>query len=278
MKNQLKTIFSSWKFTLGFVVFIATMLLVFLYPLFDHRNPMEFEGIMFQPPDGQFPLGTDNFGRNVFIELLAGVKTSLLIGLMAGAFATLLGLVIGLFAGYVGGLVDNILTAITNMFLVIPSFVILVLVAVSVSSRNVWTTAIVIGITSWPWTARAVRAQTISLRNRDHVNLAKISGHSITRIIMEEILPYVASYVVMAFILQIASGILSEATISMLNLGPQGVPTLGLMMFWNQQFEAYMSGAYWSFLPPILMIAIITFSLNLMNTGLDQIFNPQIRS
>jgi peptide/nickel transport system permease protein len=223
-------------------------------------------------------LGTDNFGRDMMAELVAGTKTSLLIGLVAGTIATLIGLTIGLLGGYVGGQLDNLLSSITNIFLVIPSFVILVLVSVSISSRGFMTTGVIIGLTSWPWTARAVRAQTTSLRNRDHVNLSKLSGHSMPRIIIKDILPYIASYVVMAFILQVASGILSEASISMLGLGPRNVATLGLMMNWVQSFNALFNGNWWAFLPMIVMITSISFSLNLMNSGLDQIFNPQIRS
>jgi peptide/nickel transport system permease protein len=175
-------------------------------------------------------------------------------------------------------MVDNILSTITNIFIVIPSFVILVLISVSVSTRNFATTALVIGITAWPWTARSVRAQTTSLRNRDHVNLSKLSGHSMPRIIVQDILPYVASYVMMAFILQCASGILAEASLSMLGLGPQNVASLGLMMSWASTFSALPVGAWWAFLPVVLMVALISFSLNLINSGLDQIFNPQIRS
>jgi len=141
------------------------------------------------------------------------------------------------------------------------------------------TTALVIGITAWPWTARSVRAQTLSLKNRDHVNLSKLSGHSLVRIIIRDILPYVASYVTMAYILQVASAILAEAQLSMLGLGPRTteIATLGLMLRWAIQFQAPLSGAWWAFIPVILSIALITFSLNLMNTGLDQVFNPQLR-
>jgi peptide/nickel transport system permease protein len=223
-------------------------------------------------------LGTDNFGRDVMAQLVAGTKTSLIIGLVAGTIATLIGLTVGLLAGYMGGQVDNLLSSITNIFIVIPSFVILILVAVSVSSRGFLTTGVIIGITSWPWTARSVRAQTTSLRNRDHVNLSKLSGHSMPRIIARDILPYIASYVVMAFILQVASGILSEAAISMLGLGPRNVATLGLMMHWAGNFNAIFNGNWWAFFPMVIMISLVTFSLNLMNSGLDQIFNPQIRS
>jgi len=231
-----------------------------------------------EAPKALHILGTDNFGRDVLAELVAGARTSLFIGLMAGVTATIIGLLIGLLAGYLGGQLDNFLSTITNIFIVIPSFVILVLVSVSLKNRSFITTAIVIGITAWPWTARSVRAQTTSLRNRDHVNLSKLSGHSMPRIIAQDILPYLGSYVMMAFILQVASGILAEASLSMLGLGPQNVASLGLMMQWAMTFNALPTGAWWAFLPVVLTVALITFSLNLINSGLDQIFNPQIRS
>lgn len=228
-----------------------------------------------------FVLGTDNFGRDVLTELISAMGTSLKIGLVAGTTATLIGLILGLVAGYVGGTLDDFIMFITNIFTVIPSFILLVLISFSVgqSARGVMLTATIIGITSWPWTTRSVRSQVISLRNRDHVNLSKLSGHSLPRIISTDILPYVASYVVMAFILQISSGILAEAQLSMLGLGPATtkVSTLGLMMNWAMAYKAPLTGAWWAFVPVILAITLISFSLNLMNTGLDQVFNPQLR-
>ncbi len=227
------------------------------------------------------PLGTDNFGRDTLKELIAAVKTSLVIGLIAGSIATFIGLAMGLFAGYLGGLVDDIIMFITNIFTVIPSFVLLILISYSVGQdqRGATTVAIVIGCTSWVWTTRSVRSQVISLRNRDHVNLSKLSGHSLVRIILTDILPYIASYVVMALILQISSAILAEAQLSLIGLGPKTteVPTLGLMMNWSMLYSAHLNGSWWAYFPVILMIALISFSLNLMNTGLDQVFNPTLR-
>ena len=143
---------------------------------------------------------------------------------------------------------------ITNLFTAIPSIVLLILISYSIGQeqRGAVMIAVVIGLTSWVWTTRAVRAQVISLRNRDHVNLSKLSGHSVVHIIITDILPYIASYVVMALILQISSGILAEAGLSIL-------------------------GKWWAYFPVIMTIALITFSLNLMNTGLDQVFNPTLR-
>ena len=227
------------------------------------------------------PLGTDNFGRDVLTELVRATSVSLQIGLVAGVIATLIGLVLGLVSGYVGGFVDDGIMFITNLFTVIPSFVLLILISFSIGQeqRGATTIAVVIGFTSWVWTARAVRSQVISLRNRDHVNLSKLSGHSITHIIVRDILPYIASYVIMALILQISSGILAEAGLSILGLGPKTteVPTLGLMMNWAMIYQAHILGKWWAYFPVIIVIALIAFSMNLMNTGLDQVFNPALR-
>ena len=227
------------------------------------------------------PLGTDNFGRDVLTELVAATRVSLQIGLVSGLVATFIGLVLGLLSGYVGGFTDDAIMFITNLFIVIPSFVLLILISFSIGQeqRGPFTIAVVIGFTSWVWTARAVRSQVISLRNRDHVNLSKLSGHSIVHIILTDILPYIASYVVMAFILQISSGILAEAGLSILGLGPRTTefPTLGLMMQWAMIYQAQILGKWWAYFPVIIAIALITFSMNLMNTGLDQIFNPALR-
>lgn len=227
------------------------------------------------------PLGTDNFGRDMLTELVSATRTSLQIGFVAGLIATLIGLTLGLLAGYVGGMVDDAIMFVTNLFIVIPSFVLLILISYSIGQeqRGAFMVATVIGFTSWVWTAKAVRAQVVSLRNRDHVNLSKLSGHSIVYIILNDILPYIASYVIMALVLQISSGILAEAGLSILGLGPKTteVPTLGLMMNWAMIYQAHVQGNWWAYFPVLVVIALITFSMNLMNTGLDQIFNPALR-
>ena len=222
-----------------------------------------------------------NFGRDTLRELIYATGTSLLVGLVAGIVATLIGLSLGLLAGYMGGVADDVIMFVTNLFTVIPGFVLLILISSSVSQdmRGPSLVAVIIGLTSWPWTTRSVRAQVVSLRNRDHVNLSKLSGHSMLRIVLSDILPYVASYVVMAFILQVSSGILAEAQLSMLGLGPKTTttPTLGLMMNWAMLYSAHTNGSWWAYFPVILTITLISFSLNLMNTGLDQVFNPTLR-
>lgn len=227
------------------------------------------------------PLGTDNFGRDVLTELLIAARVSLMIGLIAGLIATSIGLVIGLISGFIGGLMDDVMMFVTNLFIVIPSIVLLILISFSIGQerRGAITVAVVIGLTSWVWTARAVRAQVMSLRNRDHVNLSRLSGHSLFSILLRDILPYIMSYVMMALILQISAGILAEASLSILGLGPRTteVPTLGLMMNWAMIYQAHILGKWWAFFPVVMVIALIAFSMNLMITGLDQVFNPQLR-
>jgi peptide/nickel transport system permease protein len=247
----------------------------------DVVQPTDYVNVNQVPNMRVLPLGTDNFGRDVLTELVAATRVSLLIGFVAGSIATLIGLTMGLLAGYIGGMVDDIIMFFTNLFTVIPSLVLLILISFSIGQeqRGAFTIAVVIGFTSWVWTARAVRAQVISLRNRDHVNLSKLSGHSLAHIILNDILPYIASYVVMALILQISSAILAEAALSILGLGPRTteVPTLGLMMQWAMIYQAQILGKWWAYFPVIVVIALIAFSLNLMNTGLDQVFNPALR-
>ncbi|UCD98833.1 MAG: ABC transporter permease [Chloroflexota bacterium] len=226
-------------------------------------------------------LGTDNFGRDVFTELVKATGVSLLIGFVAGTIATFIGVSLGLLAGYIGGFMDDGIMFITNLFTVIPAIVLLILISFSIGQeyRGPVTIAVVIGLTSWVWTTRAVRAQVLSLRNRDHVNLSKLSGHSIFRIILRDITPYIASYVIMALILQISLGILAEAGLSILGLGPRTteLPTLGLMLNWAFIYQAQILGKWWAYIPVIITIALISFSLNLMNTGLDQVYNPALR-
>ncbi len=276
--NAMRTLLKSKRFVTGFALLAALLLFMFVFPLINTNDPTDMIGMKFQPPGEKFPLGTDNFGRDVLLSLAHGTKVSLYVGALAGLIATAIGLTLGLVSGYVGGVVDNIITVVTNIFTVIPSFIVLILLTTALQTKSTTLIGVVIGLTAWPWTARSVRAQTTSLRGRDHVNIAKISGHSTARIILMEVMPYIASYVFMAFTLQVAQGVLSEASISMLGLGPQGVITLGLLLQWALAFSAPLAKAWWAFVPPAILVATATFAMFLMNSGMDEIFNPKIRS
>lgn len=265
-----RTIFS-------FIVLLLVLGFGILGPIiFNKPQALIPAGGLYSPPSAQAWLGTDNFGNDVFTQLMYGTRTSLLIGVIAGAIATLIGLVVGTVSGYKGGIVEEILMAFTNVIITIPSIVILILLSIAINSRSIATMGLIIGITSWPWTARAVRAQTSSLRTREHVDIARLSGSGTMSLIIWEIIPFMFSYIVMAFVLQLSSGILQEAALSMLGLGPSGV-SLGIMLQWALLWESVRTGAWWAFIPPALFLTIIAFSLLLMQSSIDEIFNPRLR-
>ena len=246
-------------------------------PLMNKNNPMKIVGLLYDPPSATSWLGTDNFGRDVFTQLMHGIRTSLLIGLIAGTTATLIGVLIGTVAGFIGGVVEEVLMAFTNVIITIPSIVILILLSISFNTRSIVVMGIIIGVTAWPWTARAVRAQTSSLRTREHVDVARLSGAGTLALIIGEIIPYMGSYIVMAFVLQLNSGILQEAALSMLGLGINKGISLGIMLQWALLWESVRTGAWWAFVPPALLLTLIAFSLLLLQASIDEIFNPRLR-
>ncbi len=259
---------------------IALILLIAVFgPLVVRTDPNATVGGLYQAPSGFGPLllGADNEGQSVLANLVYGTRTSLIVGLLAGTLATVIGLLIGLIAGFRGGLLDDILASVTNVFLVIPGIVVVILFSIALNNRSVWSLAVVIGITSWPWLARAVRAQASSVRTREHIDVARMSGARFWSILAWDVLPYLLSYVVMAFVLQVSSAILYEATLSMLGLGPSGTTSLGIMLYWTLAWGAVRQGAYWAFLPPTLMLTMIAFSLLLLQSSLDEVFNPRLR-
>lgn len=257
---------------------LAILLFAVVGPLLPgHGNPFQNEGGVFTPPSFHLPLGTDNFGRGVLTELMFGTRNSLIIGVLAGAIAVVIGVVLGTLAGVTGGILEEGLMALTNIIIAIPALIVLILLSYALHSRSTFTMGLIIGVTSWPWTARAVRAQAASLRSREHVDIARLSGAGTVRLIALEIVPYMLSYVVMAFVLQLASAILTEAGLSLLGLGPSNNVSLGLMLHWALLFESVRTGAWWAFLPPTLMLTLIAFSLLMIQSSLDEVFNPRLR-
>ncbi len=266
------------RFLFSAVVLVLILGFGFLGPIiFNRPNALVTVGGLYDAPSATAWLGTDNFGRDVFTQLMYGVRTSLIIGVIAGLVAIFLGLIIGTLAGYTGGWVEEVMMAATNVVITIPSIVILILLSLAIGTRSIVVMGIIIGLTNWPWTARAVRAQASSLRTREHVEIARLSGASTMSLIIWEIIPFMLSYVVMAFVLQLSSGILTEATLSMLGLGPSGSVSLGIMLQWALLWESVRTGAWWAFVPPVLLLTLIAFSMLLLQSSIDEIFNPRLR-
>ncbi len=277
MGEVLILVFRSRRFIIGAVLFLSVLAFGVIGPLISDRDPFQMAGGLFDAPSEESILGTDNLGRDVFTQLMYGTGTSLLIGFVAGVVATTIGVSIGTVAGFKGGFIDELLMGITNILITIPSIVVLILLSVAVKGRSAMVMGVIIGVTAWPWTARAVRAQTSSLRTREHVDLARISGYTTAELIIKEVMPYMFSYIFMAFILQFSGGITNEATLSMLGLGPYQTVSLGVMLHWALLWESVRTGAWWAFIPPVLFLAVTSFSLMLINAGMDEVFNPRLR-
>ncbi|MBT8225062.1 MAG: ABC transporter permease [Dactylosporangium sp.] len=270
------------RFTSRFYVALG---IVFLVAFFGTLGPLLFTGKdlttvvggLYDAPSGKAWLGTDNLGHDVFTYLMYGTRSSLIVGVISGLIATFIGVVVGTVAGYVGGAVEETLMAATNIMLAIPQIVVLVLISVALDSRSVTSVAIVIAVTSWPWTARAVRAQASSVRTREHLDIARLSGANTVSIIVFDVLPYMLSYVVMVFVLQISIAILSEAALSLLGLGPSEGTSLGLMLHWALAWESVRNSAWWAFVPPTIMLTMVAFGFLLLQSSLDEVFNPRLR-
>ncbi|MGD8604392.1 MAG: ABC transporter permease [Anaerolineales bacterium] len=261
----------------GLVVVLFFSLLAVLGPSLAHYEPFEYATAGSVRPSSDFWFGTTTFGEDVFSQFVNGLRATFLVGLVGGGLGTLIGFVVGFVAGYRGGLIDEILNILTNIVLVVPTLAILLIIAAYLEVRGVITESIFIGLTSWPWAARAIRAQTFSLRTREFVDLARLSGMKGTRIIITEIAPNMMSYLVMTFILQFGGAILAAATLDFIGLGPTQGISLGLMMQYSVLWGALQLGMWWWFVPPGLAITAIVGAMYIMNVGLDEVFNPKLR-
>ncbi len=275
---MLRGLLKSPSFLFGTSVFVATLLFAWVAPWLLATDAQTRVGLPYLPPSSGHWLGTDHLGVDMLALLVQGLRASLYVGFLAGVVATVVGTLIGVYGGYKGGLIDDVLTAGTNLFLVIPSLIVLILLSSSLEDgRSLTLIALIIGCTTWTWSARAVRAQAASLKGRDHVALARINGYSTLGIVFVHILPYLLSYLFMVFILQTAAAILSEASISLLGLGPYDAVSLGKILNEAIRNEALTDGAWWAFAPAMLLVTLIAFSLYVINTAMEGVFNPRLR-
>ncbi|MBU0935380.1 MAG: ABC transporter permease [Spirochaetes bacterium] len=266
------------KLRIGLAIIAFFMLVMLAGPLFARWEARERAGLYpSAPPNSTNWMGTTKMKEDIFSQFIFGTQSTFLIGFLAGCIGTTIGLSIGFFAGYVGGWFDELLMMLTNILLVIPSIALLIILAAYLPYRGVQIQSVIIGCTAWPWVARAVRSQTLSLKQRGFVSLARISGVSPLRIIFEDIAPNMLSYVVMVFILQFGGAILYAVALDFIGLGPTRGISLGLMMQEAFQNNALQVGYWWWFIPSGLSITLIVSGLFFLNTGLDEVFNPKLR-
>jgi peptide/nickel transport system permease protein len=228
-------------------------------------------------PSAQHPLGTDGLGRDMFAVMVIGIPNTFKIGFLAGAVGVLIGALIGLFAGYYRGIADAIFSSFADVMLVIPALAILITVSAYVRVVTVELMAMIVGLLSWPLSARVIRAQTLSLRERLFVQVAKLSGENDFEIIIRQILPNLTAYLAASFVGAVSGGILAAVGLEVLGLGPQNVPTIGRTLFYAFKYSALFKGMWWWWGPPIVTLAVIFTGLFWISLSLDKYANPRLK-
>jgi peptide/nickel transport system permease protein len=262
----------------GLAILGVFVVLAIIGPFITPDDPSRTTAALLQGPSLHHLLGTTQTGQDVLSELLAGTRTSMVVAFTAGAVATGLAVLIGTASGLIGGLVDELLSVLTNVFLVIPALPLAIVLAAYLPNGGEIALVVVISVTGWSWGARVIRVQALSLRNRDYVLAARASGESMLRLIFVETVPDLLPVIAIQFLSLVLFAILTEAGLAFLGLGGTGGWSWGNMLYWASEDTAWSQGAWWWFVPPGLCIALVGTSLALINFGADEILNPRLRS
>jgi len=263
------------KAALGAAILAVFGLMALAGPLFV-GDPDALVGIPLQPPSAEHWLGTTGQGQDVFAQMVTGTRASLAIGLAVGVLVVLVGALIGVTAGYFGGRVDAALSLLFNVFLVIPGLPLAIIIAAYLPSGPL-TLAFVLVVTGWAWNARVLRAQTLAQRGRDFVAAAIVAGESHWRIVTREILPTMTSIMVAQMIGSTVYAIGAQVGLEFLGLGDVSAVTWGTNLYWAQNDSALLTGAWWTFAPTGLCVALVGFGLTMLNSGFDEITNPRLQ-
>jgi peptide/nickel transport system permease protein len=268
----------SKKILAGLAIIGVFVLAAIFGPILDHTDPSALSSDVLQQPSAAHWLGTTATGQDVLAQVLAGSRVSLYVGFASAALATIIGMVVGVAAGYISGITDEILSVFTNIFLVIPTLPLVIVISGFLPDRGSLSVTLVIAVTGWAWGARVQRAQTLSIRRRDYVTAAKATGEGIVRILLWEILPNEMAIVVAGFLFTVIFAILTQAGLAFLGLSSVSQWSWGTMLYWAQNGQALQVGAWWWFVPPGLAIALVGTGLALVNFGIDEFVNPRLRT
>jgi peptide/nickel transport system permease protein len=271
----------SWSPKLVVGVSLATIIVAWavIGPLLV-GDPNGISTLAFAHPSAAHPLGTTQSGQDVWSQVAYGTRGSLIIGLAVGVLATVLSGIFGILGAYAGGALDEAFALFTNVVLIIPGLPLVIVIGnyVPQHERGLFLVAIVLAITSWAGSARVLRAVTLSVRSRDYVLASRVSGERSWRILVVEILPNLIPVMASQFVFAIIFAILGEAGLSFLGLGARGTFTLGTILYQAYSALALTQGAWWWFIPPGLVIAMLGAALSLINFSIDEIINPKLRS
>jgi peptide/nickel transport system permease protein len=230
-----------------------------------------------QRPGAAYPLGTDVQGRDILAALVLATPQTLKIGLFAGVMGLGLGTVLGLLAGYFRGWTDTAIRTFADVFMTIPGIAVLVLVATNVRSMTVVLMALIVAGLAWMYPTRTIRAQTLSMRERPYVDIARLNGIGGLELVFTEIFPNLLPYIAASFVTAVSSAMLATIGLEALGLGPQNELTLGMMIFWAQYYGAILRNLWWWWVPPVAMMALIFIGLLMTSTGMDRLVNRRLR-
>jgi peptide/nickel transport system permease protein len=274
----LRAVLSSKKAVIGLVLFLIFCLFAIAPGLFtsvDDPNKLAFVPSL--PPSADHWLGTTSLGQDIWAQLVYGTRQSLVIALVAGWFATVLSVIVGVSAAYLGGVTDEVLSMITNVFLVLPTFPLIIILATYAGKGTLSVVLIVLIITGWSYGANQMRAQALSLRNRDFLESARVRGERRSYIIVVEVLPTMVSLIVANFLGAAVYSVLTAAGLQFLGLGDPSSISWGTMLYWSQNQQALQTGMpLWS-IAPGLCVALLGASFALINYAFDEISNPALR-
>lgn len=265
------------KARFGIIIVMFFILMAVFAPIVAPGDPSEFVSRPHQPPSVEHIFGTEGQGKDVFRQTVWGARKSLTIGITTGIVTTLIGMLIGMTAGYFGGRIDDLLTLLMNLFLVIPGIPLLVIIAAYLRP-GLTTMILVLAFTGWAWGARVMRSQTLSLREKDFVSASLVSGEGHFWIIFREILPNMASIIIGGLIGSVTYAIGAETALSVIGLTNVSDVSWGTNLYWAQNNAGLLVGAWWTFIPSGMCVALVAFGLSLINYGMDEITNPRLRA
>jgi peptide/nickel transport system permease protein len=272
---------SAWlsrKAIVGLVIIGIFAFLAVFGPILSPDDPSTNTPALWQPPSGAHLLGTTQLGQDVLSQVLTGARSSIVTAVLAAVIATLLSVIVGVSSGYLAGAGGELLSALSNVFLVIPALPLVIVLAGYLHGGGTIEVALVISVTGWAFGARVLRAQTLSLRRRDFVAAARAVGERPLRIIVREIIPQVLPIIASGFLLTIIFAIITQASLAFLGLVNISEWSWGTMLYWTQSAQAFTQGAWWWFVPPGLCIALLGMGLALLNFSIDEIVNPRLRT
>ncbi|OJU41064.1 MAG: peptide ABC transporter permease [Microbacterium sp. 69-10] len=270
--------FSNAKSATGLVILAIFTLVAILAPLIAPYDPTaQHLDQTLQPPSFQHLLGTTHIGEDVFSQMVYGTRGVLVVGFLATIMATVVAIVVGVTAGYLRGWKSESLSALSHVFLVIPGLPLMIIIASQFADPPLWVIAAVLGLTGWAWGARVLRAQTMSLRNRDFIQAARANGEPLHRIILVEMLPNLMAIIASSFVGTMTAAVLGLTTLAFIGVIPVSNLNWGTILFWAQQNNAFPD-YWWWYVPAGLCIALVGVALALINFGIDEYVNPRLRS